>query len=114
MDDCIFCKIVKGQAPATVVYQNEQITAFHDIHPAAPTHILIVPNRHIPSVNELSPEDEVVMGQLFTVARKLAEQGGIHRDGYRLIVNTGEHGRQVVFHLHMHLMGGQRMRHPIG
>ena len=114
MPDCIFCKIVNGQAPATVVYKDEAVTAFQDIHPVAPTHILIVPNKHIASVNEIRPEDEPVMAQLFTVARKLAEQEGIHEDGYRLIVNTGEHGRQVVSHLHMHLMGGQRMRHPIG
>ena len=114
MSQCIFCNIVSGQAPATIVYKNEAITAFLDIHPVAPTHILIVPNKHIESVNELQPEDEHLMGQLFTVAKMLAEREGIHVDGYRLIVNTGPHGGQVVYHLHMHLMGGQRMRHPIG
>jgi histidine triad (HIT) family protein len=114
MSDCIFCNIVNGQAPATIVYKDEAVTAFLDIHPVAPTHILIVPNRHIASVNEIQLEDEQLMGQLFTVAKMLAEREGIHEGGYRLIVNTGEHGRQVVFHLHMHLMGGQRMRHPIG
>ena len=114
MSNCIFCKIVDGQAPATIVYKDEAVTAFLDIHPAAPTHILIVPNKHITSVNEIQPEDEPLMGQLFTVARELAKREGIHENGYRLIVNTGKHGRQIVFHLHMHLMGGQRMRHPIG
>ena len=114
MEECIFCKIVKGQAPATTVYKDDGITAFLDIHPVAPTHILIVPNKHITSVNEILPGDEPLMGQLFTVARKLAEQEGIDKNGYRLIVNTGAHGGQVVYHLHMHLMGGQRMRHPIG
>jgi len=114
MPECIFCKIVNGQAPATIVYKDEGITAFLDIHPVAPTHILIVPNKHIVSVNETHPEDELLIGQLFTVARKLAEQEGIMESGYRLIVNTGPHGGQVVYHLHMHLMGGQRMRHPIG
>ena len=114
MSDCIFCNIVNEQNPATIVYKDDVITAFLDIHPVAPTHILIVPNKHIASVNEIHPEDEPLMGQLFTVARELAEREGIHGDGYRLIVNTGEHGRQVVFHLHMHLMGGQRMRHSIG
>jgi histidine triad (HIT) family protein len=114
MTDCIFCQIVDGQAPATIVYRDEVVTAFLDTHPVAPTHILIVPNKHIPSVNEIMPEDEAVMGQLFTVARKLAEREGIQEDGYRLIVNTGAHGRQIIYHLHMHLMGGQRMRHPIG
>jgi histidine triad (HIT) family protein len=112
--NCIFCKIVAGKAPATILYQDEHVTAFNDIHPVAPTHLLIVPNKHIASVNEILPEDEAVMGKLFTTARKLAEREGIHEAGYRLIVNTGTDGRQVVFHLHMHLMGGQRMRHPIG
>ena len=114
MPDCIFCNIVKGKSPATIVYKDEVITAFLDIYPVAPVHILIVPNKHIASVNEVLPEDEPLMGRLFTVARKLAEREGIHENGYRLIVNTGTHGRQVVYHLHMHLMGGQRMRHPIG
>jgi histidine triad (HIT) family protein len=114
MDDCIFCKIIKGEAPATILYQDEQIIAFRDIHPVAPTHLLIVPVKHIVSVNDVLPEDEPVMGRLFTVAKQLAAQEGITESGYRLIVNTGAHGGQVVFHLHMHLMGGQRMRHPIG
>jgi histidine triad (HIT) family protein len=114
MPDCIFCQIVNSQATGTILYQDELVTAFKDIHPVAPTHFLIVPNKHIASVNDLLPEDEPVMGKLFTTARMLAEREGIHQDGYRLIVNTGVHGRQVVFHLHMHLMGGQRMRHPIG
>ena len=114
MDDCIFCKIINGQAPATILYKDEEITAFQDIHPVSPTHILIVPNKHIASVNEVRPEDEPVMGRLFSIARKLAKKEGIDENGYRLIVNTGAHGGQVVYHLHMHLMGGQRMRHPIG
>ena len=114
MPECIFCKIVNGESPASIVYKDEAVTAFRDIHPVAPTHILIVPNKHIASVNDIHPEDEPLMGKLFTVAKNLAVREGILEDGYRLIVNTGEHGRQVVFHLHMHLMGGQRMRHPIG
>ena len=114
MDNCIFCKIINGQAPATILYKDEEITAFQDIHPVSPTHILIVPNKHIASVNEVRPEDEPVMGRLFSIARELAKKEGIDENGYRLIVNTGAHGGQVVYHLHMHLMGGQRMRHPIG
>ena len=114
MDNCIFCKIINGQAPATILYKDEEITAFQDIHPVSPTHILIVPNKHIASVNEVRPEDEPVLGRLFSIARKLAKEKGIDENGYRLIVNTGAHGGQVVYHLHMHLMGGQRMRHPIG
>ena len=114
MNGCIFCKLINGDAPADNVYKDNEITAFLDIHPVAPTHILIVPNKHISSVNDMQLEDEPVMGRLFTIARILAEKEGIHKDGYRLIVNTGAHGGQVVYHLHMHLMGGQRMRHPIG
>lgn len=114
MDDCIFCKIVKGEMEATILYRDEQVTAFRDIRPVAPTHILVVPNKHIASVNDVSSEDEPLLGHLFTIAQKIASQEGISTDGYRLIVNTGAHGGQIVFHLHMHLMGGQRMRHPIG
>lgn len=114
MPDCIFCRIIAGQAPGEIVYQDDQVTAFRDIHPVAPTHILIVPNRHIASVNEVSAADEALLGHLFTVARHLAEQEGIHQSGYRLIVNTGPHSGQMVYHLHMHLIGGQRMRFPMG
>ena len=113
-DSCIFCKIVSNEAQATILYRDEQVTAFRDRHPVAPTHILIVPNRHIESVGALEPEDEPLVGHIFTVARKLAEQEGIARTGYRLITNTGANGGQTVFHLHVHLIGGQRMKYPMG
>ena len=112
--DCIFCKIVTNEAKAEVVYRDEQVTAFRDIHPVAPTHILIVPNRHIESVGTLEIQDEPLMGHIFTVARKLAEEEGIANSGFRLITNTGANGGQTVFHLHVHLIGGQRMRYPMG
>lgn len=111
---CIFCKIVSNEAKAAIVYQDEQVTAFRDIHPVAPTHILIVPNKHIHSVGALQPEDEQIIGHIFTVARKLAEDEGIANRGFRMITNTGSHGGQMVFHLHMHLIGGHRMRFPMG
>jgi histidine triad (HIT) family protein len=111
---CIFCQIVAGERPAHVLYQDTLATAFHDIHPVGPTHVLVVPNRHIASVNDLMPEDEALVGHLFTVARQLAEQEGIAQSGYRLIVNTGPHAGQAVFHLHLHLIGGQRMHFPMG
>lgn len=114
MSGCIFCKIIAGEAPGDILYQDDQVTAFRDIHPVAPTHVLVVPNQHIASVNDLEAEDEALVGHLFTVARQLAEQEGIQDSGYRLIVNTGPHGGQVVYHLHLHLIGGQRMRHPMG
>ena len=113
-DACIFCKIISGEAPATIVYHDEQVTAFRDLRPAAPTHILIVPNKHITSVGALEIEDEPLMGHLFTTARRLAEEEGIAKGGYRLITNTGPDGGQTVFHLHLHLIGGQRMRYPMG
>ncbi len=113
-DSCLFCKIVSKEASAEIVYRDEQATAFRDMHPVAPTHILIVPNQHIESVGTLEVEDEPLMGYLFTVARKLAEEEGISKGGYRLITNTGANGGQTVFHLHVHLIGGQRMRHPMG
>ena len=113
-DSCIFCKIISKEAKAELVYYDEQVTAFRDIHPVAPTHILIVPNMHIESVGMLEAEDEPLMGHIFTVARKLAEEEGISKGGYRLITNTGANGGQTVFHLHVHLIGGQRMRYPMG
>lgn len=113
-DSCIFCKIVAGEANATVVYRDAQVTAFRDTHPVAPTHILIVPNKHIESVGALEAEDEQLIGHIFTVARRLAIEEGIAEGGYRMITNTGAHGGQTVFHLHVHLIGGQRMKHPMG
>ena len=114
MPDCIFCKIIDKQAHGTVLYQDELATAFRDIHPVAPTHVLVVPNRHIASVNDLALEDEPLIGHLFTVARQIARQEGVDQSGYRLIMNTGPHSGQAVFHLHLHVIGGQRMRFPMG
>jgi histidine triad (HIT) family protein len=113
-DSCVFCKIVSNEVKAEIVHRDEQVTAFRDIHPVAPTHLLIVPNKHIESVGTLEVEDEQLMGHLFTVARRLAEKESISNGGYRLITNTGTNGGQTVFHLHLHLIGGQRMRYPMG
>ncbi len=113
-DSCIFCKIISNEAKAAIVYRDDQVTAFRDLHPVAPTHILIVPNKHIESVRTLEAADEQLMGHLFTTAGKLAKEEGIDKGGYRLITNTGINGGQTVFHLHLHLIGGQRMRHPMG
>ena len=113
-DTCIFCQIISNEAKADIVYRDEQVTAFRDIHPVALTHILIVPNKHIESVNSLEAEDEPLMGYIFATAGKLAKGEGIDQSGYRLITNTGINGGQTIFHLHIHLIGGQRMRHPMG
>lgn len=113
-NSCIFCKIVANEAKATILYRDEQVTAFHDASPVAPTHILIVPNKHIESVGTLEAEDEQLMGHIFTVARKLASEAGITNGGFRMITNTGTDAGQTIFHLHVHLIGGRRMRYPMG
>lgn len=114
MTDCIFCKIIKGDIPSTTVFRDEQLTAFRDINPAAPTHILLVPNKHIDSVNTLIGEDEQLVGHLVKVAGQLAAQEGIAEGGYRLIINTNADAGQTVFHIHLHLLGGAPMKHPMG
>ena len=106
----IFEKIIHGDLPGDIVYQDELITAFRDINPAAPVHILIVPNKAIPTVNDLVEEDVQLAGRMFMVAKKLAAQERIAESGYRLIVNCNRHGNQEIFHLHMHLIGGR----PLG
>lgn len=108
-EETIFSKIIRKEIPADILYQDELVTAFRDLYPKAPTHILIVPNVLIPTVNEVEAEHELALGRLFTVARKLAEQAGISEDGYRLIVNCNRHGGQEVFHIHMHLLGGHAL-----
>lgn len=114
MSDCIFCKIVNGDLESEIVYQDETVSAFQDINPAAPVHLLIVPKKHIPSVQEMDEGDEGVLGHLFTAARQLAEEQGIKESGFRLIINNGPDAHQEIPHLHMHLLGGQAMRHPLG
>ena len=111
---CIFCKIAAGELEANIVFKDELVTAFRDIHPVAPTHVLIVPNKHIQSISQAEPEDEIMLGRLFTTARKIAELDGISDGGYCAIVNTGAHGGQTIPHLHMHVIGGQRMKYPMG
>lgn len=106
----IFTKIVNGDSPAEILYQDEKVTAFRDINPAAPIHILIVPNREIATVNDLTEEDEAIAGRMILVARKLAADEGIAEDGYRLIINCNRHGGQEIYHLHLHLIGGR----PLG
>ncbi|RSD31195.1 purine nucleoside phosphoramidase [Vibrio pectenicida] len=109
-EETIFSKIIRQEIPADVVYQDDLVTAFRDINPRAPSHILIIPNKLIPTVNDIEDQDELAMGRMFTVARKIAKQEGIAEDGYRLIVNCNSHGKQEVYHIHMHLVGGR----PLG
>lgn len=106
----IFSKIIAGEIPANIVYQDDLVTAFRDINPQAPTHILIVPNKEVATVNDLTAEDEQAAGRMLLVAKQLAAEEGIAEDGYRLLINCNEHGGQEVFHLHLHLVGGR----PLG
>lgn len=102
----IFEKIVAGEIPADIVHRDDRVTAFRDIHPRAPTHILIVPNKMIATANDIADEDEALVGHLFTVARDIARREGIAENGYRLIINCNRDGGQEVYHLHLHLVGG--------
>ena len=111
---CVFCKILSGEAPANIIYHDEQVTAFRDIHPIARTHILVIPNRHIDSVNALEPGDEALVGHMVQVAKALAKQEGVAEHGYRLMINTGTYGGQTVPHLHLHLIAGRLARFLLG
>ncbi len=108
-NETIFSKIIRHEIPAEIVYQDDQVTAFKDINPQAPVHLLIIPNKLIPTVNDVTAEDEQTLGHLFVVAAQLAKEMGIAEDGYRLVVNCNKHGGQEVFHLHMHLLGGKAL-----
>ena len=107
--DCIFCKIARGEIKSNIVYQDETAVAFPDINPKAPVHLLIIPRKHIESVADLAGDEERLMGHLVLVANKLAQEQGVSDTGYRLVINCGSHGGQMVAHLHIHLLGGRQM-----
>jgi len=111
---CVFCKILSGEAPANIIYRDDRVTAFRDIHPIARTHILIIPNRHIASINELEASEESLVGHMLMVAKELAVQEGAAEKGYRLMINTGLDGGQTVHHLHVHLIAGKLARFLVG
>jgi histidine triad (HIT) family protein len=113
-NDTLFAKIVRREIPAQIVYQDDDVTAFRDLNPAAPTHILIVPNQIIPTLNDATPEDERVLGKLLLTAQKLAAQEGIAAGGYRVVMNCNADGGQSVYHIHLHLLGGRKMTWPPG
>lgn len=108
--DTVFAKIVRGEIEADVVYRDDLVTAFRDVNPQAPVHVLVVPNEAVPSVAEVEVRHEAALGRMFTVARRIAEEEGVAEDGFRLIVNTNQHAGQEVAHLHMHILGGK----PLG
>ena len=103
MNECLFCKIVKGEIPSTKVYEDDEILAFKDINPAAPIHILVIPKKHITSLAELQKDDEILIGKIYSVINKIAQEQGVKEKGYRVIVNCGEDGGQEVNHLHFHI-----------
>ena len=108
MEDCLFCKIIKGEIPSTKVYEDEDILAFNDINPAAPIHILVIPKKHIESLAHMQKEDEAVVGKIYGVINKIAEEKGFKDNGYRVIVNCGKDAGQEVMHLHFHILAGAK------
>ncbi len=108
-EETIFSKIIRKELPTELLYQDEMVTAFRDIAPKAPVHILIVPNKQIPTANDIETEDEALIGRMYTVAKQLAKDQGIAEQGYRLIMNCNEHGGQEVYHIHLHLLGGKAL-----
>ncbi len=107
---CIFCNIVNKKSPSEIIYEDDEVLAFPDINPSAPVHILIIPKKHITSVNELKDENQAVLGKMILIAKKLAKENKIDQSGYRLVINCGKDGGQIIEHLHLHLLGGKELK----
>ena len=114
MTDCLFCRIAAGEIAAELVFKNDAVVAFRDINPQAPTHILIIPRRHIATINDIGENDRELLGEMYLVAAELARQEGFAEDGYRVTMNCNEGAGQTVFHIHLHLLGGRRFGWPPG
>ena len=114
MADCLFCRIVAGQIPATIVYQNDDVVAFKDITPQAPAHVLVVPRRHVASLNDLGPDDDALVGEMVRAAAAIATEQGLADRGYRTVFNCNADAGQTVFHIHLHVLGGRKMSWPPG
>ena len=112
--DCIFCQIIAGKVPSEIIYQDGEVVAFRDINPQAPIHLLIIPKRHIPSLAHLSEAELPLIGRMVNAANQLAKREGVAEGGYRLVINCGEQGGQLVPHLHLHLLGGRRLSDTLG
>lgn len=112
--DCLFCKILAGEIPADLVYESETAVAFRDINPQAPAHVLVIPRKHIATINDIELEDEAIVGSLYSAAREIAAEAGIAEDGYRAVMNCNEGAGQSVFHIHLHVLGGRPMLWPPG
>jgi histidine triad (HIT) family protein len=112
--NCLFCKILSGEIPADIVYESETAIAFRDINPQAPTHLVIIPRKHIATINDIAEEDELLVGSLYSAAREIAAAEGIAEDGFRAVMNCNEGAGQTVFHIHLHLLGGRPFTWPPG
>ena len=112
--DCLFCKIINGDIPADIVYQNDDVLGFKDVNPQAPTHILFIPKKHIATVNDLETNDAALIGKLYLAAKKIATDAGFADDGYRLVMNCNEGAGQTVFHIHLHMLAGRSLSWPPG
>src|SRR5262245_15223495 len=114
MTNCLFCKIINREIPASIVYEDQRVLAFNDINPQAPTHVLVIPRRHIPSLNEMGVEDDQIVGEIVRRAAAIAKERGLSAGGYRTVFNTNRDAGQTVFHIHLHLLGGRTMEWPPG
>ncbi len=114
MSDCLFCRIIAREVPGKIVYEDDRVCAFEDINPQAPTHVLIVPKRHIASLNDLTPEDDGIVGEIVRRAAAIAKERGHSAGGYRVLFNTNRDAGQTVFHIHLHLLGGRSLGWPPG
>ena len=114
MADCLFCKIIDGEIPGDIVYENDNVLAFKDINPVAPTHILIIPKTEIPTFNDIEEEHQMLLGGLLLAAKKIAADQNLSKNGYRLVINCNDDGGQTVYHLHMHIIGGRKLSWPPG
>jgi len=112
--DCLFCRIIRKEIPSKIAFEDDDVLAFHDIAPQAPTHILIIPKDHIPTINDLGAQHGALLGRMFLAAKRLAAEAGIEQSGYRCVMNCMREAGQSVFHVHLHLLGGRPMRWPPG
>ena len=114
IDDCLFCMILAGDIPADIIYESEAAIAFRDINPQAPTHVLVIPRKHIATINDIEPEDYELVGGLYAAAAQIADDEGFAEQGYRAVMNCNEGAGQTVFHIHLHVLGGRRLNWPPG
>ena len=113
-EDCLFCKLISGEIPATEVYRDDDIFAFEDINPIAPTHILVIPIKHLSDIKSANVDDQELIGKMLLIANQIATEKGLAEDGFRYVINTGKNGGQTVYHLHLHIIGGRSLSWPPG